>query len=115
MKDRRAAERHKLMMYLKVHHQVTNELVGHVVDLSTGGLMLVAGEPFQPKSYHQLKVVLPLDEDQERTMDVDVECCWCGPDVNDAYYDAGFRFLSLCPSLNEMISDVVEDLGFMVV
>lgn len=113
MKDRRTAERHNLIMYLRVHDQETDELVGHVVDVSTGGMMLVTDAPFQPKTEHKLRVVLPYTEqDEERTLDIDAECRWCGPDANDDYFDAGFRFTEPNAKLREMITDVVDDVGF---
>lgn len=114
MRDRRTSERHKLIMYLRVHDQETDELIGHIVDLSSGGMMLVADEPFQPKSEHQLKLMLPNSEQAEQTIDIRAECCWCGPDANDSYFDAGFRFLGTTAELRETISSVVDDVGFSV-
>ncbi|MEO1230507.1 MAG: PilZ domain-containing protein [Myxococcota bacterium] len=112
MKDRRTNERHNLIMYLRVHDQTTDSLVGHVVDVSTGGLMLVTNEAFEPYSQHKLRVLLPYTEDAEQTLDIDVECRWCGPDANEAYYDAGFRFVEPTAELRETIAGVVEDVGF---
>ena len=99
-------------MYLRVHDQDTDELVGHVVDVSSGGLMLVSDAPFEPMSHHKLSVVLPYTEQSDRTLDIDVECRWCGLDANDDYYDAGFRFVDPSAELREAINGVVEDVGF---
>ncbi len=112
MKERRTTERHNLIMYLRVHDRTTDDLVGHVVDVSTGGMMLVADNPFQPKETRQLRMVLPSIEEPDRTVDIDVECRWCGPDVNDTYFDAGFRFLNESAELREIIRGVVDDVGF---
>lgn len=112
MKDRRAAERHNLIMYLRVHDRNTDELVGHIVDVSTGGMMLVSDAPFVPQETHQLRVILPYTEQTDRTLDLDAECRWCGPDANEDYFDAGFRFLNPNAELREVISGVVEDVGF---
>lgn len=112
MKDRRDNERHNLIMYLRVHDQTTDELIGHVVDVSSGGMMLVSDAPFEPKSEHKLRVVLPYTEQEDRTLDIEVECRWCGPDANEDYYDAGFQFTNPTAELREMITGVVEDVGF---
>lgn len=112
MKERRSSERHNLIMYLRVHDQQTDELVGHVVDISTGGMMLVSEDSFEPETTHQLRVMLPYTEQRERCVDIDVECRWCGPDANDDYFDAGFRFINPTAELREMVSGVVEDVGF---
>ena len=111
MKERRSAERHNLIMYLQVRDRESDELIGHVVDVSTGGMMVVCDAPFQPAAKHQLRVLLPYTE-EERTMDVDVECRWCGRDANEDYFDAGFRFLNTSTGLRDVIHSVVEDVGF---
>lgn len=112
MKDRRASERHNLIMYLRVHDRITDELVGHVVDVSAGGMMLVSDVPFEPLKTHHLRVMLPYTEQTDRTLDVDAECRWCGPDANDDYFDAGFKFMNPTAELREIIHGVVEDVGF---
>lgn len=112
MKDRRVAERHNLIMYLRVQDTQTDELVGHVVDVSTGGMMLVTDQAFEPYSKHTLRVLLPYTEDVEQTLDIEVECRWCGPDANDDYYDAGFLFTDPNAKLRETITGVVDDVGF---
>lgn len=112
MRERRTAERHNLFMYLRVMDRATEELIGHVVDVSAGGMMLVSDTPFVPAKTHQLRIVLPYTEPDEQTMDIEAECRWCGPDANDDYFDAGFRFLNPSADLRERIRGVVEDVGF---
>lgn len=112
MKDRREAERHNLYMYLRVRDSETDELVGHVVDVSSAGMMMVSDAPFEPKEIRQLTIELPYTEQQERTVDLEAECRWCGPDANDDYFDAGFRFVNPTAELRELIHGVVEDVGF---
>ena len=113
MKDRRRSERHNLIMYLRVHDQSSGELLGHVVDLSTGGLMLVSDTPFKPKSIYKLGVALPYTEQADSVVEIDVECRWCGPDINDDYYDVGFRFIYPTAELRELIAGLIEDVGFL--
>lgn len=74
--------------------------------------MLVADAPFVPQETLELRVILPYTEQTDRSVDIDAEVCWCGPDANDDYFDAGFRFLNASAQLREVISDVVEDVGF---
>lgn len=112
MKDRRSAERHNLYMYLRVRDPETHDLIGHVVDVSTGGMMLVSDAPFQPNEVKQMVVELPYTEQEDRTIDIEAECRWCGPDANEDYFDAGFQFVNPTAELREMINGVVEDVGF---
>jgi hypothetical protein len=112
MKERRSAQRHNLIMYLRVHDRATDELVGHVVDVSSGGMMLVSDAPFVPEDTHELRIILPYTEQTDRSVDVDAQCRWCGPDANEDYFDAGFQFLGANAELREIITEVVEDVGF---
>lgn len=112
MKERRTADRHNLYMYLRAFDADTDDLIGHVVDVSSGGLMLVSDAPFRPAAIHRMKVELPYTEQEERTLDLQVECRWCGPDANDDYFDAGFKFLNPTAELRETIFGVVDDVGF---
>ena len=112
MIERRKELRHPLIVYLRVHDQGTDELVGQVVDISPSGMMLVSDTPFQLNGVEQLRVHLPFTEQTERHIDVQAECRWCGPDINEEYYDAGFKFLNRDLKMVEMINGVVEDMGF---
>lgn len=112
MKDRRTTERHNLYMYLRVRDSDTNDIIGHVVDVSSGGMMVVADHPFQLKEVRKMVVELPYTESEAATLDIEAECRWCGPDANEDYFDAGFMFLNQTAELRELIRGVVDDVGF---
>ena len=111
MEERRQSERHNLIIYLSAESQGTNELLGRVVDLSNGGLMLISTTSFEPESLHHLRIGFPC-AGITQIVEMEVECRWCRPGAEDESYDAGFKFLCPNDELREMISTLIEHVGF---
>ncbi len=112
MIERRKDTRHNLILYLRVFDRDNDKLIGHVVDVSSTGMMMVSDDSFAPRDVRKLRIMLPYSVQSARHMDVDVECRWCGPDANDDFYDTGFRFLNSDAVMRETIDSVVQDVGF---
>ena len=65
--------------------------MGHLVDVSPEGVMLISEEPIETRTLFQLKMTLPEEMDQRRELIFNAESLWCRPDANPDFFDTGFR------------------------
>ncbi|MBU0731087.1 MAG: PilZ domain-containing protein [Proteobacteria bacterium] len=109
----RGLKRRHLIFYLEVYDENTNELLGHVVDLTTRGIKLVSKLPIPVGSVHKLRMELPEGYFEEKTLHFEAKCLWSTNDVNPDFFDAGFE---LTKGLDRMTRDIllglIDQLGF---
>lgn len=93
MDDQRKEPRTHLIYYLRVFEPGTNNLFGHVVDISPNGMLITSDKPMSQNSQYTLEIEDASSLDDEMTVDVQVECRWCQGDEESSLYDAGFRLI----------------------
>ena len=54
MTDNRKAKRRNLIFYLRVFDRNTNEVIGHIVDVTTGGTLILTEKPVAPGTVMEL-------------------------------------------------------------
>ena len=62
IEEKRSLKRWHLIFYLRVFDQDTGALVGHVVDINTGGMMLISDNPITTDTDFDFWIDIPLDE-----------------------------------------------------
>jgi len=106
--NQRRFNRYSLIYHLSVFQHDTKELIGHIVDISPEGAMLVS-ETFIPVGTQiQLDIVLPPSFYNETSLDIKAESVRVCRDVNPDYYDTGFRFLSINLQQQEIIKYLIN-------
>ncbi len=111
-KEKRQHPRRHLIYYLKVVHPQTDELIGHLVDITPTGMMIISREPLEAGCEIPVKVLLPSIFEEARYLDLVGETVWCHKDVNPDYYAIGFKFISPAQDTVFVIQDLVDTLGF---
>lgn len=110
--QRRQTRRH-LVYYLKVVDPAANEqVIGHVVDITTIGMMMISKQPLEPGCEIDLRIQVPEDLNSTGCIELRGVTVWCHKDVNPDYYAAGFEFRSLSPEALFTIKDLIDALGF---
>jgi hypothetical protein len=105
--------RKHLLFYLEIIDQHTQELVGHLGDISTNGIMIIAEKPIIFNKIKDISIKLPdFEEFSKRSIDAQVEIRWMKPDTNPSLHCIGCRFLNLTPGDLPLIEQVQEVLGF---
>jgi hypothetical protein len=94
MEDRRKLKRRHLIYYLRVFEQGTNKLVGHLVDLTQEGIMLISENPIEVNKVYHLRMILPSRMGGNEEWLFDAESRWCNKDINPDFYDTGFKLLN---------------------
>jgi len=105
--------RKQIFLYLDVLDQKDTQLVGHLNDISSQGLMLLCDQPLDLHSIRHFKIKLPDNPDFSRAyLDVDVEIRWTSQDINPDLYKVGCLFLELDAESNAIIKQIGESLSF---
>ncbi len=110
--ERRTVLRRHLIYYLRVWDTVKDELLGHLVDINTDGLMLVSEKPIPTKKTFKLELRWNTPEGEEQHLRFDAESRWSNNDVNAVFYDTGFLLKSTDETILEPIKEVIEEYGF---
>ena len=110
--DRRGIKRRHLIFYLRVWETGSDRLLGHVVDITTEGMMLIGDAPIPSGREYALEVRLPDTEGELKALHFKAISRWSDNDVNPAFYDSGFEFLEKTPQDIEAIRQMVDAYGF---
>ena len=111
IENRKLLRRH-LIYYLRVFDNLTGDLLGHLVDLTVEGLMLVSEEPIKTKKHYELRMVLPKEIHNQTTVTFEAESLWNKKDINPSFYVTGFRIKSLSPDVTSILDYVISMFGF---
>jgi hypothetical protein len=110
--ERRTIKRRHLIFYLRVWELDEDRALGHVVDITAEGMMLISEQPIATDREYSLEVRLPDTEGRPTPMRFRAVCRWCDNDINPAFYDSGFEFLEQGPQDVETIRSLIEEYGF---
>lgn len=112
--DKRKQPRRHLIYYLKVVQPGSGELVGHLIDISSIGMMMIGKQALEPGQILALQILTPTVFEEASHLDVVCETIWCHKDVNPEYFASGLRFVVPLPETETVIQDLVEAFGFQV-
>lgn len=89
--ERRTTKRFSVVN-LSLFNRETDEEIGQVINLSEGGLLVVASAEM-PRG-QELGLRIPFDNDgQEINLDVDAKVAWCTREnLKDEFYNIGMEF-----------------------
>ena len=110
--DRRLIRRRHLIFHLRVFDRATGEKLGHVVDISPGGMMLVSEQEIPLDVDYKLTMNLPNDNDENVTHDFEARSMWSSNDVNPQFFDTGFQVTQTSKEHIDIVKDLVEHYGF---
>lgn len=110
--DKRRGSRRGLFYYLKATRAPGGEAVGHVVNLTEGGIMLMAVQPVEPGAKMTLHVELPPPFEAYSPLVCPVLCRWSGPSVTPGHLDIGFEFVEKDLARSDLVRRILKEIGF---
>jgi hypothetical protein len=110
--DKRALKRHHLIYYLRVIDRSTQEQLGHLVDITPDGIMLIVEKPLPVDVDYQLQIALPQEINGKEWLDLDARAIWCRPDVNPSLFGMGFQISEVTPEDTRRIMKTIQEFGF---
>lgn len=109
--ERRRQERFSLECYLKVIDADTEALLGHIEDISTGGMKLLSSEPIPTGQDFRLLLEISLGDDNQARVLVEARSIWTLEDINPGFHNTGFCFLGLSSRAEATISNLMAALS----
>ena len=112
MSEKRKLERRHLIYYLRIFDRQTGELLGHLIDITPDGIMLMSEEPIKGNKLYQLRMNLSEVLLGKSHFDFEARSVWCRPDINPDFYDTGFTIDKLTPQDAKIIEQLIDEYGF---
>lgn len=110
--DLRKYERRHLVFYLRVFDGMGSKVIGHIVDISAQGLMLISDNPVPVNEDYRLRMRLPAEIVDKDEILIDATSRWCKQDVNPDFYITGFQIHELTPEIEKYILCLIDDFSF---
>jgi hypothetical protein len=112
MEEKRKIKRHHLIYYLRVFNRNTDKLLGHLVNITPQGIMLVSEEPIAVDTAFQLRMKLPGALQEFEYLDFNARSVWNGQDSDTNFYDTGLLLLDIPPEKITIIEELIDRFGF---
>ena len=108
--NQRVMRRHYLIYYLRVFDRDTGAVIGHLVDITQKGIMIIRDAPMKVGEVMKLRLRWRSSVGRLQVVDFEGECRWCRPDVNPDFYGAGFAISAASEEHVKAILELIGDL-----
>ncbi len=109
MHDKRKTPRKKAPEKVTVYDRATDNAVGQVVNMSTGGLLLLSDSPIPVDNVYQFRIMLPDFIDGTDSLNFGVESLWGSPAMDENYYWTGFQIIDISESDSRILEILIKD------
>jgi hypothetical protein len=110
--DKRKVSRKYLVFYLRVFDGMSSKVLGHLVDISDRGFMIVCDEPIAVNEDYRLRMRLPTTMKDRQEVVLSATSRWCKLDSNPDFYLAGFQMHDLEQQTKNLIAALIRDFGY---
>jgi hypothetical protein len=114
MREKRKLERVRPNPAPDILDRDSMRVVGHLVDITSEGVMLQNKDPFKPETVLHLRMSIPTKSAGHKEIDFDAECKWCMASSDAGGYYAGLQLLNPVPGLVELMKLLVEETSHKV-
>ena len=108
----RQVDRKYLVFYLRVFDGMSSKILGHLVDISEKGIMVVGDNPIPVNEDYRLRMRLPTQLKDRNEILFTATSRWCKSDANPDFYIAGFQIHELDSSTREAIGSLIRDFSY---
>lgn len=95
MSERRKLKRIHLIYYLRVFDMATGKQIGHVIDLTTEGILMLSDQEIPLQKEFHLKMDLPSEIRGTEVFEFKAESLWSSRDENPDFINTGFKILEI--------------------
>ena len=116
MSERRRLERKDFSYYMRLIDHDTETLIGHLVDISTGGFKLDSQNPIPINKDFRFRMDLTNEVADKPSMTFVARSKWCHVDPLDPFlYNVGFQVIKIAPGDAEIFKRMMATYGKKVV
>ncbi|MBM3152113.1 MAG: PilZ domain-containing protein [Chloroflexi bacterium] len=112
MPERRRIHRKYLMYYTRIYDMPKGDLIGHLVDITPGGAMVISEHPIPAGRQFELRMELSMDVTEKPYMSFQARSIWCQQDIDPRFYNTGFELTGVSSDDAAIIEAIVEAYGF---
>jgi len=91
----------------------TDQVLGRLVDITSGGMMLVVNSAIERYKEFHVRIVLPTMVSDRTNLELRARAAWCKKDDNPDYYKAGFEFLDIREEDENLIYSVMHAMNLV--
>ena len=110
--ERRNTQRRHLVYYLRAWDSGNSQMLGHIVDFTSHGLMLISEEPIQIGGEYSLEVRLPDSQGGIKPVSFKAVCRWSGSSNDKSLFDSGFEVLENSSDAIDVMHSMTNAYGF---
>jgi hypothetical protein len=112
MDERRRLERKKFSYYMRLIDSDTQEMVGHLADISTGGFKMDSQNPIPLNKDFRFRMDLTSEVANKPSMVFVARSKWCEVDPLDPFiYNVGFQLVNISPGDIDIFNRMMEKYG----
>lgn len=108
-RESRRMPRRQVAGLIDVVDTITGASIGHLGNISVGGMLLMANAPLPEDALFQLRFVLP--DSGERSLEVGAHVLWCDDASAPGQAWIGLRFLGLAPETTRRLREWIGQTG----
>lgn len=112
MNNKRRSKRWDLILYLRAFDQDAQNLIGHVVDITTAGMKLISDNPIPVDREFNVWLDVPQEDGERKRIYLKAHSLWSERAANPDFYDTGFHLVNPTPEAVHSIRLVIDDLRF---
>jgi hypothetical protein len=90
----------------------TNELIGHLVDITSEGLMVISETQLETNKEFNFRMMLPKEIIGKETLEFNATSLWSRKDINPDFYDTGFSLNDLSEEDRLIVDQLIHHFGF---
>jgi hypothetical protein len=110
--ERRSQDRKDVTYYMKLVNNDTQEVLGHMADISLGGFKLDSIGPVPVNKHFRFTMILPSEVADQPYLAFLARSKWCKVDPLDPnVYNVGFELTNITPSCFKYFKRMVEIFG----
>lgn len=110
MPEKRIYKRRNLICYLKVVDRDSGTLIGHLVDITPEGIMIMSETPIEAEKNYYFRVLIERSPKDKEYIDVEGKSKWCRKEEGANFFDSGFELRGISPENRAKIESVIENL-----
>lgn len=112
--EKRQVARRQLPFYLRIFDGMGSHVLGHLVDISSHGLMMLSDEPMAVNGEYRLRMRLPVKISGGDEIILVTVSRWCRQDSDPDFYVNGFQIEDMDDETRRLLNSLVEGFGFQV-
>lgn len=110
--EKRKLKRRHLIYYLRVFDATSGELIGHLVDVTQEGIMLISETAIESNKIFQMRMDLPTEYWGTKHLDFEAKSLWSAHDINPDFYNSGFELHNVDWKVIDTVQRLINQYGF---